>query len=54
MVSPTLESIVWLMFSKFKFPQIVSYFPCSKHDFENYKKGEKVCYSLDPWKTQYV
>ena len=34
MVDSTLEYIVWLMFSKYSFQKIVSYFPYSDQDFE--------------------
>ena len=35
MVSPTLEFIIWLIFSKYSFQKTVSYFPDLKQDFEN-------------------
>ena len=30
-----LESIVWLIFSKYSLQKIVLYFPCSEQNFEN-------------------
>ena len=35
MVGPTLEFIVWLIFSKYSFQKTISYFPNLKQDFEN-------------------
>ena len=34
-MGPTLEFIVWLIFSKYSFHKIVSYFPNLKQNFEN-------------------
>ena len=34
-MGPTVEFIVWLMFSKYNFQKTVSYFPCWVQDFEN-------------------
>ena len=35
MVSPILEFIVWLIFSKYSFQKTIFYFPDLKQDFEN-------------------
>ena len=34
-MGPTLKSITWLMFSKYSFQKIISYFHYAKLDFEN-------------------
>ena len=39
MVGPTLKFIIWLIFSKYRFQKIVSYFPNLKQDFENGLEG---------------
>ena len=39
MVALTLEFIIWLIFSKYNFQKIVSYFLGLEQDFENNKEG---------------
>ena len=39
MVGPVLEYIVWLIFSRYSFQKIVSYFSCSNQNFDKQLKG---------------
>ena len=41
MVALTLEFIIWLIFSKYNFQKIVSYFLGLEQDFENNKRSEE-------------